>query len=351
MPLGSALKSTIDIDFTRAQGINSSGRISFQPPRLPLDSTVLSNAWVPVEIKDGVGSVDLVRLPLGTYRVREEIDGRPPFEFRFSLPTTAADVIQYEDIVEVAAVPLTYTVVRSVNGVLPNPTTGDVPAEGTQGPPGPAGPQGPAGIQGPTGVAGPQGPAGSQGPQGIPGEDGEVGPQGPMGFFFPLSEYGFHSASDNPATFRDSAAMSEMWFDRIWVPAGKIVAEIGTFVKGGGTSDTGGLNGFAIWSDDGQTLLFESANDDEMWEVTGKVSKILTTPIAAEGAGKFYRVAMSSRGYSTPPLMNYCTGASALTDLGGRRAFFSGATSFPATFDPLTFGTSSGGYLPLFMLG
>lgn len=126
MPLGSAAKSTIDIDFTRAQGVNSSGRIYFQPPRIRIGTTMLSTYRVSVEIEQGVGSIDLARLPAGTYRVREEIDGRPPYEWNFSLPLNAPATLQYEEIAAVSPVPPTYTVVRTVNGVAPDPITGNV---------------------------------------------------------------------------------------------------------------------------------------------------------------------------------------------------------------------------------
>lgn len=126
MPLGSALKSTIDIDFTRAQGINSSGQITFEPPRTRIGTTVVSTFKIVVPVLAGVATVQLVRLPSGTYHVREEIDGRPPYEFNFALPLSAASTIQYEDIAPVDPVPLFYTVARTVNGVAPDPTTGNI---------------------------------------------------------------------------------------------------------------------------------------------------------------------------------------------------------------------------------
>lgn len=129
MPLGSALKSTIDIDFTRAQGINSTGRITFEPPRTRVGTTVLSPVKISVPITNGLGSVDLVRLPSGTYHVREEIDGQPIYEFNFALPVGAANTIQYEDITPVDSVPLVYTVVKTINGISPDPTTGNIVIE------------------------------------------------------------------------------------------------------------------------------------------------------------------------------------------------------------------------------
>lgn len=126
MPLGSAPTSTIDIDFTRAQGVNSSGRITFAPPRIRIGTTMLSPYKIIVPVVNGVATQILARLPAGTYHVIEEIDGRPPYEFNFALPTDAAATIQYEDIAPVDVVPLVYTVVRTINGVAPNPTTGDI---------------------------------------------------------------------------------------------------------------------------------------------------------------------------------------------------------------------------------
>lgn len=126
MPLGSALKSTIDIDFTRAQGINSSGQITFEPPRTRIGTTIISPLKIRVPIVNGVGTVELVRLPAGTYHVREEIDGRAPYEFNFSLPTSSATTIQYEEIAPVDSVPLVYTSVKTINGIPPNPTTGNI---------------------------------------------------------------------------------------------------------------------------------------------------------------------------------------------------------------------------------
>lgn len=126
MPLGSAVKSTIDIDYTRAQGVNSSGRITFQPPRIRIGTTMISTHKVMVDIENGVGSVELARLPAGTYRVREEIDGRPPYEYSFALPLSAPSTIQYEEIAAVDPIPEIFTSVKTINGVPPNPVTGDI---------------------------------------------------------------------------------------------------------------------------------------------------------------------------------------------------------------------------------
>jgi hypothetical protein len=126
MPLGSALKSTIDIDFTRAQGINSSGSITFQPPRIRVGTTMVSPIKVRVPVINGLATVQLVRLVSGTYHVREEIDGQGPYEFNFALPVGSAETIQYEEIAPVDPVPLVYTVLRTINGMSPDPVTGNI---------------------------------------------------------------------------------------------------------------------------------------------------------------------------------------------------------------------------------
>lgn len=130
MPLGAAAKSTINIDFTRAQGTNSSGKILFAPPRVVVGTTVLSTRAVVANISDGVGTIDLVRLPAGTYHVTEMIDNQEPYEWDFSLPLAAAATIEYETIAAVSPVPAIYTAVRTVNGVPPDPTTGNIEVAG-----------------------------------------------------------------------------------------------------------------------------------------------------------------------------------------------------------------------------
>lgn len=170
-----ALKTKIDIDYIRAQGVGESGRILFYPPRMKVGGQLLSRTPVIVDVVSGIGSVELVRLPAGgTYRVSEQIEGSMGYGFHFALPETSPSVIRYEEIAQVDPVPATYTVVRTVNGISPNPTTGNVVIEvaGTPGPQGPPGPPGPEG---------PEGPQGLQGIQGIPGIPGSPGPEGPQG--------------------------------------------------------------------------------------------------------------------------------------------------------------------------
>lgn len=176
--------STIDIDFIRATGAGASGEIFFHPPRVRTGAALLSREPVRAVVEGGRASVALLQLPSGnTYRVVERIDGRPDYSFRFALTSTSPSVIQYEDIAEVDSVPATYTVVRSVNGLTPNPSTGDVVIEvaGTPGPEGPEGPAGPQGIPGTNGVDGQDGADGAPGSPGVKGDKGDKGDQGDQG--------------------------------------------------------------------------------------------------------------------------------------------------------------------------
>lgn len=106
MPLGSALTTRIDIDFTRAQGDNSSGKIMFYPFRAPVGTTMISTDPVTVTLQNGVGSVELVRMGSSHYyAAREFIDGRPERSFRFYLPENSADVIRYRDLQPITLAP------------------------------------------------------------------------------------------------------------------------------------------------------------------------------------------------------------------------------------------------------
>lgn len=181
MPLGSALTSTIDIDFTRAQGSASTGRIWFQPPRQKVGTTMVNGVGVPVDLVQGVATINLVRLPQGTYRVVEQLDGLRQRSFDFALPLSAAAVVQYEDIVETSPVPARYTAVRTINGVPPNATTGDIELTAIQGPKGDKGDKGDPGNNGTNGSPGPKGDKGDPGTNGVDGSPGAKGDKGDKG--------------------------------------------------------------------------------------------------------------------------------------------------------------------------
>lgn len=171
-------------------------------------------------------------------------------------------------------------------------------------------------------------------------------------FGFPASGYGFHSASDNLTFFSASGALDQAWFTRVFVPAGNAINAIGTLVKGAGTVGAGGLNGYAIYDDSG-TLITSTPDDNTMWQTTGWVMKVLGSPIASQGTDRFIYVGVASRGYTAAPTTAFRDNLSSeLTDLPGyvntkRRVFYNGISSWPASFDPASYGNAAGGYLPL----
>lgn len=175
MPLGSAPTSKIDIDFTRAQGVPSKGRIWFQPPRQKLGTTMLDGAAVPAKLVNGVATIDLARLPQGTYRVVEQLEGRPERVYDFALPLSAPPLVQYEDIVSINPIPAKHQYVSTINGLPPDPTTGNIALESLEGPPGPPGPPGSPGAPGSNGTDG------EDGLPGPPGQDGVLKGYGTTG--------------------------------------------------------------------------------------------------------------------------------------------------------------------------
>lgn len=175
------------------------------------------------------------------------------------------------------------------------------------------------------------------------------------GDVYPLSAYGFHSASGDLNTFTGNSPINEAWFARILVPANKAINAIGVMIRNAGTVGAGGHNTFAIYDDTG-TLVDSTTPDDNMWQTTGWLVKTLGTPIASQGSDRFVYAALSCRGYSVQPNIMFNVTVTGLTDGGGylvnnRRAFLNAVSSWPASLDPTTYGSSTGGYLPLIALG
>jgi len=171
---------------------------------------------------------------------------------------------------------------------------------------------------------------------------------------YPLSGLGFHSASCMPEAARTTSTWAP-WHVRMWVPPNQAIALVGMAVTTAGTVGAGGLNGFALYSDDGATKLGESVNADSMWTVTGLRTVAMTTPIASQSAGRFVRVLANITGYSGTPSIAYAEPVSEATLNGTasgtrRTAFTSVVTSWPSTITPDTLGTAVN-FLPFIVLG
>jgi hypothetical protein len=172
---------------------------------------------------------------------------------------------------------------------------------------------------------------------------------------YPLAGYGFHSATlDIDTTNTESTLIGAFW-SRVFVPAGSTIHALGTIVTIGGTLGAGGINGFAVYDDSGN-LVGTTANNNSMWTTSGWVVKTLTTPIAAQSAGRFVYAVASCNGYSSSPQIRYLQNEGALTDGGGylvtiRRSFFNSISSWPASVNTASYGTPGSGYIPLIALG
>lgn len=173
---------------------------------------------------------------------------------------------------------------------------------------------------------------------------------------YPISAYGFIAVTDSIATHNGNSSVGP-GVVRIFVPAGKAITAVGIFVRSVGTLGTGGLNGFAIYSDAG-VLVETTASDDSLYTATGWRFLVLNSVIPAQTSDRFVRVHRAVSGYSSAPLVMYavCGTSTESVFFGGygvpnhRRVVYTGnISSWPASFDPVTYGTVTE-YLPLMAL-
>lgn len=176
---------------------------------------------------------------------------------------------------------------------------------------------------------------------------------------YPISEYGFISVSEVIGAFDHNSALGS-WRVRMPVKANTPVQAVGVFLNSAGTAGTGGLNGFAVYSDDGQTLLGSTTTDNSLYETGGWRFKDLASPIPAQDSDRMVQVLIALNGYDAAPSVPFSivggTGGSSYSVYSGgynkaghRRSAFATISSFPATFNPTSHGTVTE-YLPLVAL-
>lgn len=167
-----------------------------------------------------------------------------------------------------------------------------------------------------------------------------------------FNRYGYKTGSTDIEAVDGTATLGDAFFAKVFVPQGMEINKIGTIVKTAGTVNAGGLNGFAIWSEDGQTQIFTSSTDN-IWTTNGDVSVNLGgAAIAAQSTDKTYICAIASKGYSVAPVMLFNVIDPILTDGPPlRRSWYSSDTAWPAAINPATHGNAAGGYVPLILLG
>lgn len=96
------------------------------------------------------------------------------------------------------------------------------------------------------------------------------------GDVYPISEYGFFTASAGLMHFGQISPLGGLFFARVFVPAGKAINAIATAVRTAGTFSGASGNCFCIYSNSG-ALLATTPVDDTMWETTGWVIAELST--------------------------------------------------------------------------
>lgn len=172
--------------------------------------------------------------------------------------------------------------------------------------------------------------------------------------YYPLTGYGsFHSATCAVEDVTTTGALGGGWMVRMWVKSGMTITRAGMIITGAASGDTG-FNAFAVYNDDGTSLLGQTADDATFWTSTGVRSINLTSTIAASSSGRFVRVLLSNS-FTSVPSTAFCVVASnpAIvngTGLARRSAVSSSVGSFSSTIDPTTLGTTSE-FLPLIFLG
>ncbi len=169
---------------------------------------------------------------------------------------------------------------------------------------------------------------------------------------YPLSAYGFFTATtgvDNAG----KAAWFNATFARVFVPANNAIVGAGAYVYTAGTLGTGGLNGFAIYTDSG-TLVTSTTTDNNLWTSSGWATKAFSSTIAAQTSDRYVYVAANVEGYTSNVLITWNIPDNIVPPSGGygitstaRRAFYTGSlSSWPSSIDPTSYGTTYTNYTP-----
>jgi len=168
---------------------------------------------------------------------------------------------------------------------------------------------------------------------------------------YPLSEYGFFTASAPIEACNGNSTMGSLFFARIRIPAGKAITKAALVVTSAGTVGSGGNNCFAVYDDDGN-FVAQTPADDTLWASTGWRTATFTTPIAAQATDRFVYVTSYVVGYSGTPSQVYNTVGDTALYAGPlrRRSFYGSASPLPTTVDVVNFGSNTS-YLPFYALG
>ncbi|GLZ36204.1 hypothetical protein Lesp02_83910 [Lentzea sp. NBRC 105346] len=164
--------------------------------------------------------------------------------------------------------------------------------------------------------------------------------------------YGLVAANDNPARFRDPSPLgTNGWWTAIFVPAGKALTTCWCMVHSAGTLGAGGENGFAVYDITG-AQLGTTPSDSSLFTSTGVRGKALSAPVAASTSRRVVFMELRREGWSVEPSFAFQTGPSGAGAYDGgwpsgiRKSFYAGGTGHPASINPATHGSPTGGYQP-----
>lgn len=185
---------------------------------------------------------------------------------------------------------------------------------------------------------------------------GEELGQGVDSSVYPISEYGFASISTEIGSCKTNSDLSS-WRLRMYVPANTPLVAAGVFCNTAGTAGAGGLNGFSVYSDDGQTQLASTPTDDTLYATGGWRFKDFSVPMASRSTAYFVNLLIAINGYLAAPSTIYAviggSGGNTYSVYSGgygkpnhRRSAFATISSFPASFNPASHGTITE-YMPL----
>lgn len=172
----------------------------------------------------------------------------------------------------------------------------------------------------------------------LKGEDGDPGLSGAG--VFPLSGYGLVAASFHPDEVLTSSGV-DSGAVRLYIPAGVTVTGVRRWVSHGGVTESN-LNGFALYSEDGNTRLAQTGSTG-IWTATGWADVAFAVPLAPSSTGRFVWLAWSvntAGGVST--IFHNYPSAEFLNPPGKRRCMWAMAStygsSWPATVNFATAG-------------
>jgi hypothetical protein len=176
---------------------------------------------------------------------------------------------------------------------------------------------------------------------------------------YPLDQYGLVGSSLHPdnvgPTTTFSVTVNTIEIYRIYVPANAVITGAVAYVFTAGTTP-GASNdsGYCLYPDDGSTQTAKTVNDYTLFTTNGWRAKAFPSPVAAQSVGRFVRLALLHTCTTTPKFAfgNVFSSAfyngNALGATHRRGVFATSTTTFPASFNPATFGTLDN---PMLLLG